>query len=182
MPCIGLKYIVGVSFRRGLRSSASSKSSSGVGPRRRGSLHRPREGQPHTLHRPRERQQHACERLMQSCASILMNWRSSQRSMRLAGTTHLVARVTLRMMNLPVPNDLCTADDCTAQEHLATCSLCSHWVCSRHRITLGAVNMDESGRPLGASTSFVQMSQSVISCGHGSSVHWAKVCPSQTIN
>ena len=59
----------------------------------------------------------------------------------------LVARVTLRMDNHPVPGDMCW--DCDCREQLAICSLCSHWVCGQHRILVGAVNLDDDGRPLG---------------------------------
>ena len=59
----------------------------------------------------------------------------------------LVARVTLRMNNQAVSNDMCW--DCGCRERLAICSLCSHWVCDQHRILVGAVNLDDDGRSLG---------------------------------
>ena len=59
----------------------------------------------------------------------------------------LIARVTLRLQGNSVSNDVCCHCDC--REHLAICSLCSHWVCAEHRILLGAVNLDDDGRSLG---------------------------------
>ena len=59
----------------------------------------------------------------------------------------LIARVTLRLQGNSVSNDVCCNCDC--REHLAICSLCSHWVCAEHRILLGAVNLDDDGRSLG---------------------------------
>ena len=59
----------------------------------------------------------------------------------------LVARVTLRMNNQAISNDMCW--DCGCREQLAICPLCSHWVCCQHRILVGAVNLDDEGRSLG---------------------------------
>ena len=77
----------------------------------------------------------------------LKNLQELQEPCRDSAPRGLVARVTLRMNNQAVSNDMCW--DCGCRERLAICSLCSHWVCDQHRILVGAVNLDDDGRSLG---------------------------------